>query len=152
MVQVGDRAPDFKRDTAGGEKVSLSELNAEGKSVVLFFYPKDESPVCTKEACHFRDQYEDFVDAGAVVIGVSSDGKKSHQKFSENHALPFHLISDAGSVLRKAFAVRNDYFLIPGRVTFVIDKAGVVRHRFESPRNALGHVEEALATVRELMG
>ena len=118
--------------------------------MVLFFYPKDGSPVCTKEACAFRDAYEDFVEAGAVVIGVSGDSEAQHQAFASNHRLPFTLVSDADGSVRKAFGVPKSMGLLPGRVTYVIDSEGIVRHVFSSQFAADRHVKEALEVIRKL--
>lgn len=148
-IQVGDRAPDFTLPSQTGEPVSLSEFRGS-KAVVLFFYPKDGTAVCTKEACGFRDAYDDFVLAGAVVIGVSSDSTESHQTFASGHRLPFVLLSDAKGSLRKAFGVPKTLGIMPGRVTYVIDKEGVVRHVFNSQFAADRHVAEALDVVRQL--
>ena len=148
-IAVGDRAPDFTLSSQTGAQVSLADYRSN-KAVVLFFYPKDETTVCTKEACSFRDAYEDFVQAGAVVIGVSSDPVESHQAFAGGHRLPFLLLSDTDGSLRKAFGVPKTFGLLPGRVTYVIDKEGVVRHVFSSQFSADRHVVEALAVVRQL--
>jgi thioredoxin-dependent peroxiredoxin len=148
-IQVGDRAPDFTLPSQSGERVSLAEFQGN-KAVVLFFYPKDGTAVCTKEACSFRDAYEDFVQAGAVVIGVSSDSTESHQAFASGHRLPFVLLADAEGSLRKAFGVPKTLGIMPGRVTYVIDKDGVVRHVFSSQVSADRHVTEALGVVRQL--
>jgi peroxiredoxin Q/BCP len=148
-ITVGDRAPDFTLPSQAGAQVSLAEYRGN-RAVVLFFYPKDGTAVCTKEACSFRDAYEDFVQAGAVVIGVSSDAMESHQAFASGHRLPFVLLSDADGSLRKAFGVPKTLGLLPGRVTYVIDKDGVVRHVFSSQFSADRHVAEALAVVRQL--
>lgn len=121
-----------------------------GKPIVVYFYPKDETYGCTKEACSFRDQYEDFVAAGAEVIGVSRDDAASHAKFREHHKLPFTLLSDPGGAVAASWGVRNKLGIIPGRVTFVFDKAGVVRHRFDSMLKFGQHVEEALEIVKTL--
>ena len=150
-VQVGDRAPDFTANSQAGQSVTLSELRGQ-QAVVLFFYPKDGSAICTKEACSFRDAYEDFVQAGAVVIGVSSDSAESHRAFASGRRLPFVLLADADDSLRKAFGVPRTLGLLPGRVTYVIDKEGVVRHVFNSQFSADRHVSEALAVVRQLAG
>ena len=150
-IGVGDRAPDFSLPSQTGEAVRLSDFLGH-KAVVLFFYPKDGTAVCTKEACSFRDAYEDFFQAGAVVIGVSSDSAKKHQAFASGHRLPFLLLSDAGGELRKAFGVPRTLGFLPGRVTYVIDKDGVVRHVFNSQFAADRHVSEALAVVRQLAG
>ena len=148
-IAAGDRAPDFTLSSQTGTQVSLADYRSH-KAVVLFFYPKDETAVCTKEACSFRDAYEDFVQAGAVVIGVSSDPVESHQAFAGGHRLPFLLLSDTDGSLRKAFGVPKTFGLLPGRVTYVIDKEGVVRHVFSSQFSADRHVVEALAVVRQL--
>ena len=148
-VQVGDHAPDFTLTSQSGQPVSLADYR--GKSaVVLFFYPKDGTPVCTKEACSFRDAYEDFVQAGAVVIGVSADSWENHRAFASGHRLPFILLSDADGALRKAFGVPKTLGIMPGRVTYVIDKEGIVQHVFNSQFAADRHVAEALAVVRQL--
>jgi len=121
-----------------------------GKPLVVYFYPKDETYGCTKEACTFRDQYEDFVAAGADVIGISRDDATSHAKFREHHHLPFTLLSDPGGKVASSWGVKNNLGFIPGRVTFVFDKGGVVRHRFESAVRFGKHVDEALAVIKSL--
>jgi thioredoxin-dependent peroxiredoxin len=118
--------------------------------VVVYFYPKDDTPGCTRESCAFRDQFSDFSDAGAEVIGISSDSVASHKKFAEKHRLPFTLLSDPGGSVRKAFGVPSSLGVLPGRVTYVIDKKGVVRHAFNSQLNPAKHVEEALAVLASL--
>ncbi len=148
-IQEGDRAPDFIATTHSGEKVSLADFRSK-KTLVLYFYPKDDTPGCTKEACSFRDVYQDFVDAGAVVIGVSGDSEGSHRSFASRHRLPFLLVSDKDGALRKAFGVPRTLGLLPGRVTYVIDKDGVVRHVFDSQLFAGRHVTEALEIVERL--
>ena len=147
-VKAGDRAPDFRLPDAEGRERSLAEFR--GRPVVLYFYPKDDTPGCTKEACTFRDQYEDFQDAGAVVIGVSSDSSEKHRRFAERHRLSFPLLSDAGGQVRKRYGVPATLGLLPGRVTFVIDRAGVVRHVFNSQLQATRHVDEALEVLKTL--
>jgi peroxiredoxin Q/BCP len=149
-LKVGDKAPEFDKPTHAGEQLGLAKLRGD-KIVVLYFYPKDETPGCTAEACTFRDAYEDFVDAGAVVIGVSQDSLDDHEAFAAHHRLPFHLISDADGALRKAYEVPTNMFgLIPGRVTYVIDRQGVIRHVFNSQIQPKRHVKEALDVVRKL--
>ena len=147
-VKVGERAPDFALPDANGREVRLAGFR--GRPVVLYFYPKDETPGCTKEACSFRDQHQDFRDAGAEVIGVSSDSPGSHEKFAAKHSLPFTLLSDPGGRVRKAFGVPPTLGLIPGRVTYVIDKQGVIRHVFNSQFNPTAHVDEALKVLATL--
>ncbi|MHB8902862.1 MAG: peroxiredoxin [Thermoguttaceae bacterium] len=148
-VQVGDHAPDFSLTSQSGQQASLAGFRGS-KAVVLFFYPKDGTAVCTKEACSFRDAYEDFVQAGAVVIGVSSDSAESHQTFASGHRLPFVLLADTDGSVRQAFGVPKTLGIMPGRVTYVIDKEGIVRHVFSSQFAADRHVAEALAVVRQL--
>lgn len=148
-IRIGDRAPDFAATSQNGEQVSLADYRGS-KAVVLFFYPKDGTAVCTKEACSFRDAYEDFVQAGAVVIGVSSDSAQRHRAFADSHRLPFVLLADSDGSLRKALGVPKTLGFLPGRVTYVIDKEGIVRHMFNSQFSADRHVSEALAVVREL--
>lgn len=148
-ISVGDTAPDFTKRTQKGDAITLSQFRG-GKTVVLYFYPKDETPGCTAEACTFRDTFEDFVDAGAVVIGVSQDSDESHKKFAEHHRLPFLLVSDRDKSLQKAYGVPKTMGLLPGRVTYVIDRNGVVQHVFNSQLNAKKHVQEALDVVKRL--
>jgi peroxiredoxin Q/BCP len=146
-VAVGDRAPEFALPDASGTTVRLSDFRGK-KAVVLYFYPKDDTPGCTKEACGFRDSYEEFASAGAEVIGVSSDTGESHRGFARKHELPFKLLSDRRGEVRKQYGVPATLGLLPGRVTFVIDRDGVVRHVFNSQLAASRHVSEALDALR----
>jgi peroxiredoxin Q/BCP len=148
-LAVGDRAPDFTLPSSNGDAVTLSKLYAD-KNVVVFFYPKDDTPGCTVEACSFRDRYDTFVEAGAAVVGISSDSKDSHERFASKHKLPMTLLSDEGGKVRALFGVKPTLGLFPGRATFVIDREGVVRHVFVSQLRAGAHVEEALSVVRQL--
>lgn len=148
-IKVGDKAPDFTLNSATGEKVSLKDFYGK-KSVVLYFYPKDDTPGCTAESCAFRDSYEVFKEAGAEVIGVSGDSQQSHQQFARKYNLPFILLSDRDNKLRQLYGVPATLFILPGRVTYVIDKQGVVRHIFDSMMNFTGHVEESLKTLKEI--
>ncbi len=148
-IRVGDPAPDFTLDTQAGTPVTLSSYQGS-KVVVLFFYPRDDSPGCTREACSFRDSFSDFVDAGAEVIGVSSDSVASHGRFADKHRLPFQLAADPDGKVRAAYGVQATLGILPGRVTFVIGADGVVRHVFSSQMQVGKHVEQALAVVREL--
>ena len=134
---------------ADGSTVTLKDLIGE-RTIVLYFYPKDETSGCTAEACSFRDQYEDFKAAGADVIGVSADDAVSHEAFKAKHRLPFTLLTDPLGAGAKAFGVKKIFGLIAGRVTFVIDRIGVIRHRFDSQVRVQKHVEEALEIVRSL--
>jgi len=148
MLAIGDKAPDFTLKNQRGETVSLHDF--AGKTVVLYFYPKDMSYGCTKEACAFRDSYEQFKDAGAEVVGVSSQSVESHTIFSTTFALPFTLLSDEGGQVRKLYGVPTTLGIIPGRVTFVIDRQGIIRHVFNSQFNPEMHVQEALNIIKSL--
>jgi peroxiredoxin Q/BCP len=147
-AKVGDPAPDFTLPDASGKPVTLSAYR--GKTVVLYFYPKDETPVCTKEACAFRDAYEDFTAAGAVVIGASGDSAADHGAFAGRLRLPFTLVSDEGNKVRALYGVPKTLGLLAGRTTYVIDREGVVRHLFTAAFSAQRHVDEALAVVKRL--
>ena len=148
-LQVGDVAPDFTLPRANGEPVSLSEHRGRSE-VVLFFYPKDNSPVCTVEACSFRDSYEEFRDAGAEVIGISDDSSQSHERFAARFRLPFVLLSDKGGVVRRRYGVAKTLGIFPGRSTYLIDRQGVIRHIFSSQFLPAKHVSEALSVLKKL--
>jgi len=147
--QVGDTVPDFTVQTDTDETLHLHDLL--GQRVVLYFYPKDDTPGCTAEACSFRDQYEDFKDLGAEVVGISSDSEQSHQKFTQKHRLPFELLADTGGEVRKRYEVPRALLgLLPGRVTFVIDKQGIIQYIFNSLSGATDHVRNAKAVLAGL--
>jgi peroxiredoxin Q/BCP len=148
-IGVGDTAPDFTLPSQSGEQVRLQDLLGD-RLVVLYFYPKDNTSGCTAEACAFRDSHETFTDAGAEVIGVSSDSSDKHAAFAGRHNLPFTLLSDRGGRVRKAYGVPSVLGVIPGRVTYVIDRTGTVRHVFSSMTNIDAHVNDALEVVRKL--
>jgi peroxiredoxin Q/BCP len=148
-LAAGARAPELALEDQNRKRVALADFRGR-KNVVLYFYPKDDTPGCTRESCAFRDQFEDFRDAGAEVIGVSSDSPESHARFAEKHGLPFTLLSDPGGKARAAFGVPATLGLLPGRVTYVIDKEGVIRHAFNSQLNPTQHVAEALAVLASL--
>jgi peroxiredoxin Q/BCP len=148
-LSSGDKAPDFSLPTQSGETWQLSRALEQGP-VVLYFYPKDETPVCTAEACRFRDMHEVFVGSGATVVGVSRDSVESHKSFAGHHDLPYPLLSDPDGTVRKLFGVKKTLGLLDGRVTFVIDQQGIIRHAFSSALNAKAHVEQALATIKSL--
>ncbi len=148
-IQKGSRIPTDLTFTGAEGPVRLGDLVGH-KVLVLYFYPKDETTGCTAEAGSFRDLYQDFLDAGADVIGVSKDSAEAHEKFKKNHRLPFRLLTDKGGAGAAALGVKKDFGLFPGRVTFVIDKTGVVRMRFDSQIQARKHVSEALDMVRSL--
>ncbi len=148
-IKVGDKAPDFTLPSQLGDNVTLSEFFGK-KNIVLYFYPKDESIGCTKEACKFRDEYDVFTSLGAEVLGVSSQSVESHKSFATHHGLPFILLSDEKSEVRKLYGVPATMGIIPGRVTYIIDKKGIVRHIFNSQYQPEKHIEEALKILREL--
>ena len=132
-----------------GDNVILSEYFGK-RTVVLYFYPKDETPGCTREACNFRDSYEELASLGAEVLGVSGQSVASHKSFATHYGLPFILLSDQDNKVRKLYGVPSSVGLIPGRVTYIIDKKGVVRHIFSSQTQTQRHVEEAKNTLKEL--
>jgi peroxiredoxin Q/BCP len=149
MVKVGDPAPEFTLPASDGRTVRLSDFRGKSE-VVLFFYPKDNSPACSAEACSFRDRYEAFREAGAEVIGVSPDPPESHRRFAGRFRLPFLLLSDESGELRARYGVPKTLGLLPGRTTFLIDRQGVVRHVFSSQFLPLKHVSEALDVLNAL--
>jgi len=149
QVGVGEPAPDFTLFDQNGQRVTLGEL-VRSRCVVLYFYPKDDTPGCTTEACSFRDSYEVFKAAGAEVVGVSSDGVQAHEAFVAKYHLPFVLVSDPGGSVRARYGIKRSLGLVDGRVTFVIDREGVVRHVFSSQIRPKKHVEEALKMVEQL--
>jgi len=149
MIKVGERAPDFTLPSQLGDNVTLSEYFGK-KNVVLYFYPMDESSGCTREACKFRDNYDVFTSLGAEVLGVSSQSVQSHKSFATHHGLPFILLSDVKNEVRKLFGVSSSMGIIPGRVTFIIDKRGIIRRAFSSQFQPEKHIEEALEVLKKL--
>jgi thioredoxin-dependent peroxiredoxin len=149
MVAVGSPAPAFRLQRSDGHYVSLEEFRGK-KNLVVYFYPRDFSRGCTAEACEFRDSYEAFKNMGAEVIGISGDNQQSHDGFAREHKLPFILLSDTDGSVRKAYGVKKSLGLIPGRVSFVIDKQGIVRHIFSSQARPTAHVDEALVILKTL--
>ena len=148
-VKVGDKAPDFTLPSQMGDNVTLSEFIGK-KNIVLYFYPKDESPGCTKEACSFRDSYEELTRLGAEVLGVSGQSVESHKSFATHYGLPFILLSDEDNTVRKLYGVPSTMGIIPGRVTYIIDKKGVVRSIFSSQTQAAKHVQEATDALKQI--
>lgn len=148
-VKVGDKAPDFTLLSQKGESVTLSQFFGK-KNVVVYFYPKDETRGCTREACEFRDKYEVFKDLAAEVIGVSSDDVESHESFAIKHNLPFILLSDKNKSIRALYGVPSTFGVIPGRVTYIIDKAGIVRHIFSSQFQPKKHIQESIDVLKNL--
>jgi len=150
-LKVGDVAPDFSLPSNRGVDVALSSFLGE-RNVVLYFYPRDGSLGCTQQACSFRDSYEVFKKLGAEVVGVSGDDVESHEKFAAEHILQYILLSDKGDNVRKLYGASGALGLMPGRVTFVIDKEGVIRHIFSSQIQPEKHIDEALRILREIEG
>ncbi|GAB3203244.1 peroxiredoxin Q/BCP [Pontibacter aydingkolensis] len=149
VIKVGDKAPDFELTRQDGGFFRLKDL-LHDKNVVLYFYPKDSTPGCTKQACEFRDQYEVFKEHGAEVVGISSDSVDSHKRFERVHHLPFVLLSDKGGRVRNLYGVPRKLGILPGRVTYIIDKEGVVRYVFNSMTKPLEHVKTAIEVLEKL--
>ena len=147
-LQIGDKIPNFTaKDTNNNDFDSTTIVGQ--KPVVIYFYPKDNTPGCTAQACSFRDQYQDFTDLGAEVIGISGDSVSSHEKFAKRYKLPFLLLADSAGKLRKLFGVKTNLLgLIPGRVTYVADKDGVIQLIFDSMM-ATKHIPKALDFLKK---
>jgi thioredoxin-dependent peroxiredoxin len=150
-IETGNPAPVFSLPDQDGKMISLSDYRGKA-NVVLFFYPKDESYGCTKEACSFRDSYEDFKEAGAEVIGISADDEASHRSFAANHKLPFRLLADKDRKVAEEYGIGRSLGFLPGRVTFVIDKQGIIRKIFSSQVQFAKHSEEAIEELKKLGG
>ncbi|WP_035667877.1 peroxiredoxin [Flavobacterium sp. 83] len=149
-LKVGDKIPNFIAKDNNGNDFD-SQVLIGHKPLVIYFYPKDNTPGCTTQACGFRDQYEDFKDLGAEVIGISSDSVTSHQEFTKQYKLPFILLSDSDGKIRKLFGVSSLMFgLIPGRVTYVTDKNGIVQMIFDSML-ANKHIPKALEAIKKIV-
>lgn len=145
LLEPGAMAPDFELPDSTGAPVRLSALR--GNSVVVYFYPKDDTTVCTKQACTFRDRLAEFQSIGARVLGISDDSIASHAKFVAKYALPFTLLSDKGGAVRKLYGVHKRFGVIPGRATYVIDADGRIRHVYSALSESNQHVEEALRVL-----
>ncbi len=147
-LKIGDTISNFTLQDQNGDDFDSATLVGK-KSIVIFFYPKDYTPGCTKEACSFRDNYEEFTNLGAEVIGISSDSVKMHQKFAKSYKLPFTLLADPKKKVRKLFKIPNKFFgLLPGRETYVVDKNGKIMMIFNSS-GATKHIEKALAALKD---
>ena len=145
-IEVGDKVPSF---TLNDENGNLFTVNSTvGKPMVIYFYPKDDTPGCIKEACKFRDEFEKFKDLDVTVIGISADNVASHKKFKEKYNLPFILLADINNEVRKLFGVPKSMIFLPGRVTYVIDKKGIVQYIFNSQFKVEKHIENALKKLR----
>ena len=149
QLKVGDAAPNFALPSQTGETMSLKDLLGR-KEIVLYFYPKDNTSGCTAEACAFRDSYEVFKERGAEVVGVSSDSIDSHKSFASRNNLPFILLSDEDGKVRKLYGASSSFGLLPGRVTYIIDRKGMIRHIFSSQINPKKHIDEALEALEKI--
>lgn len=147
MPKVGDPAPRFRLQSGKGDYVALEDFLGK-KNLVIYFYPKDHSAGCTKEACTFRDSYSIFKELDGEILGISSDSPRSHEKFANDEQLPFPLLSDPDGSVRKAYGVKPTFGLIPGRSTFVVDKQGIIRHIYTSQIHPEHHVREALKALK----
>lgn len=148
-VKVGDRAPLFTLPNQADIPIQLETFIGK-KPIVLFFYPKDDTPACSAESCAFRDRYAVFQESGAEVIGISADSPASHAQFARKYNLPFTLLSDTQNEVRKLYGVPATFFILPGRVTYIIDRSGIIQHIFDSPLNIEGHVQEALDALKRI--
>ena len=145
-ITPGMPAPDFELTDQHGDPVRLSAFRGISPAVV-YFYPKDDTTGCTMQACRFRDDFDKFSAGGAAILGISDDSAESHGRFVSKYQLPFRLLSDKGGKVRKLYGVKKTFGFIPGRVTFVIDREGIVRHVFSSQSDPVRHVEEALRAL-----
>lgn len=148
-LTVGQPAPDFSLRDHNGDTVNLSGFRGRS-SVVLFFYPKDDSPGCRREACSFRDRYADFHDLDAVILGINGESAESHRDFARQRSLTYSLLTDADGTVRERYGVPAFLGLFTSRVTFVIDKDGIVRKIIRAQFDFERHVTEALETVKAL--
>lgn len=149
MIKVGEKAPHFILSNKDGQPLDMATYIGK-KPLVIYFYPKNFTPGCVAEACSFRDSFQDFEDAGAIVFGISSDSVASHERFAKRYKLPFSTLSDSGGKIRKLYGVKGDLLgLLPGRETFVIDKEGIIKMRFNSMQ-ASKHIEKALKLIKSL--
>lgn len=143
-ISIGDSVPSFNLKNQFGESVDMRQYIGKTK-MVIYFYPKDDTPGCTKEACSFRDHFEAFREKGIEVFGISADSVSSHLNFAEKHRLSFTLLSDENNEVRKMFGVPSDLLgLLPGRVTYIVDGSGKVIHIFNSQFKVDKHITEAL--------
>jgi peroxiredoxin Q/BCP len=149
-IEKGSKIPSFALQDQNGKLFDIQSVIGK-KNLVIYFYPKDDSPGCTKEACYFQDQFEVFNQENAMIIGISGQSVASHKKFADKYKLSFTLLSDAGNMVRKLFDVPTDFFgALPGRVTYIVDKTGTVVYVFNSQSQATKHVDEALRVLKGL--
>jgi len=148
-ITVGDVVPSFTLQDQNGVNTTINATM--GVPLVIYFYPKDDTPGCIKEACKFRDDFEKFNDLNVTVIGISADNVASHKKFEEKYNLPFTLLADVDNVVRSLFGVPKSMVFLPGRVTYVVDKKGVVRYVFNSLFGAEKHIDNALKELQKIL-
>ena len=146
-LKVGDRIPSFSLKDQNEKLRTSDKFN---KPLVLFFYPKDDSPGCTIEACGFRDKYDLFKILGAEVWGISNGNSQSHLEFANKNKLPYPLLCDINNILRRKFGVPKKLGFIEGRVTYIIDSNGIIIHIFEDLLNGPAHIKEAVRALKEL--
>jgi peroxiredoxin Q/BCP len=150
ITEVGSTVPTFSLKDQNGSDFSIETVLGK-KNLVIYFYPKDDTPGCTKEACSFRDQFEVFKQEDALIIGISGQSVQSHFDFAKKHRLNYTLLSDEGDKVRKLFGVPTSFLgLLPGRVTYIVNKEGKVVFVFNSQLNAGKHIEEALRILKDL--
>ncbi|HWO93800.1 MAG TPA: peroxiredoxin [Dehalococcoidia bacterium] len=149
MLDVGSPAPDFSAPLDTGETFTLADWRGK-KNVVLYFYPKDNTRGCTQEACTFRDNYDEIGKYDAIIVGVSSDSVESHQGFREKHNLPFPLIADTDKRVSKLYDARGLFGFMTARVTYVIDKDGVIRDAFRHEMAIGDHLRDVLAALEKM--
>ena len=147
ILKVGAKVPEFRLPDQNGKMFDINSVLGK-KKLVIYFYPKDETPGCTKEACTFRDDYSVFNKSDAMIIGISGQSVQSHKEFATKYNLPFTLLSDKDNTVRKMFGVRTSP--IPGRVTFVVDKTGHVVYTFDSLNEPAKHVAEAMRILKTM--
>jgi len=149
-IKVGSSLPKFTLPDQNGHLFDIKSVLGK-KNLVIYFYPKDDSPGCTAQACSFRDQFDVFTETDALIIGISGQSVESHKEFAEKHRLSFTLLSDEDDKIRKQFGVPTNLLgLLPGRVTYIVDKTGKVIHIFNSQMQSTKHVDEALRILKEL--
>jgi peroxiredoxin Q/BCP len=147
MIKVGDKVPYFTAKDSNGIEFNIQDYIGN-KALIIFFYPKDDTPGCTKQACEFRNQYNQFKNRETEIIGISGDDDSDHRDFSIKYQLPYTLLSDSDKKIRNLFGVQSRFFgLLPNRITFVVNKNGIVIMRYENNFNPLSHIKKSLETI-----
>lgn len=148
-LRIGDPVPNFRLKDENGTEVDVADYIGKGP-MVIYFYPKDDTPGCTVEACSFRDQFHEFTDLGVTVFGISADSPESHLKFKKKYRLPYTLLSDTGKKVQRLFKVKKNFLgLVDGRTTYVIDADGKVAYIFESQLQPKKHISESLKILKK---